>query len=84
MADMARTLASLLKPHRQAEHDELVTPDDLDDHRDRCVASGWQLRRGCTDGRGRGVCPACARLVRMHSRPLTSDQAWVVEQHRAA
>lgn len=75
--------------HEHDRHDLHGDRGEHDDHghgghRGRCVASGWQLRRGCTDGRGHGICPACARPVRMRSGHPLGDQAWVVETHRAA
>ncbi|MGH9209175.1 MAG: hypothetical protein ACRD2C_00665 [Acidimicrobiales bacterium] len=76
---MARTLASLRRQNRQSDRQS-----DRDGHGDRCIASGWQLRRGCTDGHGHGICPACTRPVRMHSRRPLGEHAWVVESHRAA
>ena len=59
------------------------------DRLDLCVASGWQLRHGCTDGLGHGVCPACAQPVRMRAghrfgHRASGHGAWVVDAHRAA
>jgi hypothetical protein len=49
-------------------------------HVDRCVASGWQLTRGCTDGHGHAICPACTQPVRLRPHRL-GDAAWIVEDH---
>jgi hypothetical protein len=29
-----------------------------------CGASGWALRRACTDGQEHAICPVCSRRVR--------------------
>jgi hypothetical protein len=50
-------------------------------HVDLCMASGWQLTRGCTDGHGHAICPACTQPVRLRPHRPVGETAWIVEDH---
>jgi hypothetical protein len=58
--------------------------DDLARHRaERCGASGWRMRLGCTDGNGGAICPLCGQPVQARRDTIGGPAVRVIQEHVA-
>jgi hypothetical protein len=48
-----------------------------------CVASGWHMRAGCSDGDGGTICPQCSQRVRTQRDTAVRHRVEVIEAHCA-